>query len=102
MRNSPRYTTLFIITTLTLLSTLGGCSEISEAIDCDQMCEEIQTCVDSSLDVHHCSDRCEDKTDDNKLRRQLDECTDCLDHDYACGEISDKCPACDGVIEELL
>jgi len=102
MRNSLKYTTLFIISTFTMLSTLGGCSKIGEAIDCDQMCEEIQTCVDGSLDVQRCSDRCEDKADDNKLRRQLDECTDCLDQNYSCGEITDQCPACDGVIEELI
>jgi len=102
MRLSPRYNALFIIATLTMLTTLGGCSKIGEAIDCEQMCEEIQTCVDGNLDVHRCSDRCEDKADDNKLRRQLDECTDCLDNNYSCGEINDKCPVCESVIEELI
>lgn len=102
MRHYPRYITLFFATALTLLSTLGGCTKIGEAIDCDQLCEEMQTCVDGKLDVGRCSDRCEDKADDNKLRRQLDQCTDCLDQNYSCGEIDDKCPICEGVIEELI
>jgi hypothetical protein len=102
MRHLLRSTTLFFATTLILLSTLGGCSKIGEAIDCDQMCEEMQTCVDGSLDTRRCSDRCEDKADNDKLRKQLDECTDCLDQNYSCGEVPDKCPACQGVMDELL
>ena len=102
MRHFPRYSTLFVMTALTLISTLGGCSKIGEAIDCDQMCEEMQTCVDGSLDVARCGDRCEDKADNDKLRKKLDECTDCLDQNYSCGEVPDKCPACQGVMDELL
>lgn len=102
MRHYRRYVTLFFATVLTLLSTLGGCAQIGEAIDCDQLCEEMQTCVDGDLDVRRCGDRCEDKADDHKLRKQLDDCTDCLDQNYSCGEVPDKCPACQGVMDELL
>jgi hypothetical protein len=102
MRHSPRYATLFFATALTLLAALGGCAKIGEAIDCDQMCGELQVCIDSNLDVSRCSNRCEDKADNNTLRQQLDACTDCLDQNYACGEIPDKCPACEGVTDELL
>ncbi len=103
MRSYPRYATLLMAATLTMLTTLGGCSQIGRAIDCDQMCEEFQTCIDGDIDTHRCADRCEDKADDNHaLRKKLDECTDCLDKNYACGEIEDKCPACADVTEALL
>ena len=102
MTKFPRYFTLFAATALTLLSTLGGCAKIGAAIDCDQMCEQLETCVDSGLDTRRCSDRCEDRAESNKLRKQLDECTDCLDQDWACGEIHDRCPVCDDVTDALL
>jgi hypothetical protein len=97
-----RYGILFAATTLTLIATLGGCTKIGAAIDCDQMCNQLRTCVDGDMDVDRCSDRCEDKAESNKLRSKLDECTDCLDQDYACAEIADKCPSCQGVTDALL
>jgi hypothetical protein len=102
MYRFPRYVTLLSLLALGLLSMTSGCSEIGEAIDCEQMCEQMQTCIDGDLDVQRCSDRCEDKVDDNKLRRQLDDCTDCLDRNYACAEVPEQCTACAGVTEALL
>jgi hypothetical protein len=103
MRSYPRYATLLMATAFAMLTTLGGCSDIGEAIDCDQMCEEFKTCIDGDIDTHRCGDRCEDKADDNhSFRNKLDECTDCLDKNYACGEIEDKCPICADVTEALL
>jgi hypothetical protein len=103
MRRYPRYATLLMATAFAMLTTLGGCSDIGEAIDCDQMCEQFQVCIDGDLDTHRCTDRCEDKADDsNSFRDKLDACTDCLDKNYACGEIEDKCPVCADVTEALL
>ena len=102
MRRYSRYVTSFVFTALALTFAGSGCSAIGEAIDCDQMCNQLQVCVDSDLDVDHCTDRCEDKADDNTLRRQLDDCTDCLDRDYACAEIPDHCEACQTVTDALL
>jgi hypothetical protein len=103
MRSYSRYATLLTVAAFSMLTTLGGCSEIGEAIDCDQMCEEFQTCIDGDLDTHRCSDRCDDKADDSHaFREKLDDCTDCLDKNYACGEIEDKCPVCADVTEALL
>jgi hypothetical protein len=97
-----RYLTLCSASSFLLLATLGGCAQIGAAIDCDQMCEELETCVDGKLNVDHCRDRCQDKAESNKLRKQLDACTDCLDEGWACGEVSDHCPACQGVTDALL
>ncbi len=102
MRSVARSLTTFLATSLALLATTGGCSTIGKAIDCDQMCEELQTCLDGDLDVQRCANRCEDKADNNKLRSQLDKCTDCLDNDYSCAEVPMKCDSCQAVSDALL
>lgn len=102
MSSFSKSVTMFFATSLTLLATLGGCSTIGKAIDCDQMCEDLNTCIDGDLDVSHCSERCEDKADDKMLRDQLDACTDCLDQGYACAEVPQKCMDCQYVTDALL
>lgn len=102
MRQFSRYVTLVALVCLGGITTLGGCAKIGEAIDCDQMCEELRTCIDGDLSVHRCSERCEDRTDTSAMRNRLDDCTDCLDQGYACAEISEQCPMCQEVIDDLL
>jgi hypothetical protein len=102
MRFMARHLTTVSFLALVLLATTGGCSAIGEAIDCEQMCNQLQVCVDGDLDVGRCEDRCEDKADNNTLRRKLDDCTDCLDQDYACAEVPEHCGACQEVSEALL
>jgi hypothetical protein len=87
-------------TTFGLLS-FGGCSEIGEAIDCDQLCRKMKTCIDGDLDVRDCAERCEDRVDENVLAEKLDSCTDCLDRGYSCSEVVDNCSVCDEVQVEL-
>lgn len=94
--------TLFATMTLFALGTMGGCSNIAEAIDCDEMCTTLHDCVDSDISVHRCAERCEDRVDDNPLSEQLDRCTDCLEGNYACAEISQACPMCEEVSAALL
>ena len=87
---------LFALTAAALLTT-SGCSEIGEAIDCDQLCEKVHDCLDDDLDRRACADRCEDRVDDNALAEKLDQCTDCLDQGVSCREMADECPVCDDV-----
>src|SRR5262245_50695553 len=88
------------------LSTAAGCGNIrdhiAEAIDCDQMCEEMQSCNDGDIDVHDCAERCEDRVDDNALADKLDACTDCLDEGVSCRDVADECSVCDEVQMALL
>ena len=88
---------LFALTAFGLLASAGGCSNVGEAIDCHQMCDEMQTCIDGDIDVSDCAERCEDRVEDNALADKLDACTDCLDRDYSCSEVVDNCSACDEV-----
>ena len=102
MRNVSRYLTLLVATTAALLATLGGCVAIGAAIDCEQMCNQLETCIDGDLNVDRCIDRCEDQAESNRLRKRLDQCTDCLDQGYACAEIPRACPVCEEVTDALL
>jgi len=102
MRSSIRSFSVVTLTAFIALVSLGGCSKIGEAIDCEQMCDQLRTCIDGDLDVDRCQDRCEDKADDDGLRKDLDDCTDCLDNDYACAEVPDHCGACQVVTDALL
>lgn len=102
MTSYRRAITTFFLSSSILLTALGGCSNIAEAIDCDQMCTKMHDCIDSDIDVGNCSERCEDKVDDNELAEKLDACTDCLDRGYSCAEINDECTACDDVQIALL
>ena len=92
---------LFVLTSSVLLVSTGGCSHINEAIDCNEMCEEMQTCLDGDIDVHDCAERCEDRVENNALADKLDACTDCLDDDFSCSEAVDACPVCDDVLVAL-
>lgn len=101
MRYFSRYLTLAGLLALASVTTLGGCAKIGEAVDCDQLCETLRTCVDGDLSVHRCRERCEDDTDTSAMRNHLDDCTDCLDRGYACAELSDECPMCQDLLDEL-
>jgi len=74
---------------------VGGCDEAEELIDCRQICEAKQDCVDDSYDVDACTTDCEDRSDrDEDFRRDAHECEACID-DRACAEQSacfDTCP----------
>lgn len=88
---------LFALATFGLLAAAGGCSEVGEAIDCDQMCNKMQDCIDGDIEVRDCAERCEDRVDESALADKLDACTDCLDRGVSCGEIVDECSVCDEV-----
>ncbi|MCB9537372.1 MAG: hypothetical protein H6704_14055 [Myxococcales bacterium] len=72
--------------------------EANEVINCAQICETYQDCVDSDLDVSDCTDRCEDRIDDDddgRARAQM--CEDCLDG-RSCAEGVACTPDCAGLV----
>jgi len=101
-RHARRFTSLTITALLLTLLSAGGCSHIGEAIDCKQMCEQLETCIDGDLDVEHCAERCEDEADENYFAHRLDDCTDCLDRNYSCAEVPEECSVCHEVSQTLL
>lgn len=63
-----------------------GCGEAEELIDCQEICENKQDCVDSDYDVSACRDNCEDRSDeDEAFRDAAHQCEACLDN-KACAE----------------
>ncbi|HEX6271583.1 MAG TPA: hypothetical protein VFZ53_01015 [Polyangiaceae bacterium] len=101
MISFARTLSVFAVVAFGLLP-LAGCDDINEALDCDQMCEKMQSCVDDDIDVHDCAERCEDRVEDNELAEKLDACTDCLDEGVSCREVAADCSVCDEVQMALL
>jgi len=95
--NSPLKMLSLLALTSFLSLTAAGCSKVAEAIDCDQMCDKMKSCIDNDIDVRDCAERCEDRVDDSALADKLDACTDCLDHGVSCRDVSDECSVCDEV-----
>jgi hypothetical protein len=75
-----------------------ACDEADEVIDCTQICERYQDCVDDEYDVDDCVDRCETNADeDEDFAEATDACETCLD-DQSCGESFDCVDECVGIV----
>ena len=74
---------------------LVGCSDtvddVSNHIDCHQVCQRYADCFKSDYDVDGCTDKCKDSADDDAAReRKLEMCDSCIE-DRSCGEATFKC-----------
>lgn len=71
--------TLLIASAFMSLLTLGilGCDESDQIVDCAQICDKYNDCIDDDVDRAECIDQCEDKADQND--DGADACEDCLD-----------------------
>ena len=72
-----------------------GCSdtvdEISNSIDCHQVCQRYADCFKSDYDVDGCTDRCEsDANADEDRESRLGMCDACID-DKSCSEATFSC-----------
>ena len=85
-----------------LLATIG-CSdtvdEISNKIDCRQVCQRYADCFKSDYDVDGCSDKCENSADSDEAReRKLETCDACID-DRSCTDATFNCAdECIGIV----
>lgn len=74
--------------------TLFGCSavdEISNKIDCHQVCQRYADCFKSDYDVDGCTDKCEASANDDAQReRKLEMCDSCID-DRSCNDATFNC-----------
>ena len=72
-----------------VLGTLGGTfagggDDAEDVVDCIDVCDRYQDCVDDDYDVDDCVDRCEDEADDSDAwRDRLRSCSECID-DRSC------------------
>jgi hypothetical protein len=82
---------------------LLGCSdtvdEITNKIDCHQVCQRYADCFKSDYDVDGCTDKCENSADDDAQRqRKLQACDSCID-DRSCNDATFNCAAdCLGIV----
>jgi hypothetical protein len=72
-------------------ATLNGCDEAEELLDCRQICEAQQECVDELYDDDACTDRCEQQSDaDDDYRDSARLCEACIE-ERACLEQQTEC-----------
>lgn len=76
-----------------ILFALAGCSnavdDIDKIVDCANICDRYQECVDSEYDTDACRDRCENIVE-SEDPRAANECDTCLD-DRSCSEAVFPC-----------
>jgi hypothetical protein len=70
----------------TTVGFFAGCNEAEKIIDCQQLCQNKQDCVNSDYDVEACRNDCEHRSDtDESFRDSAHVCEACLDN-KACAE----------------
>ena len=71
----------------------GGCSnEIGELIECAQVCESYDDCVDDAYDQTECTDRCEDYADVSDANEtQVFDCDDCFNELECSADCNSRC-----------
>ena len=75
----------------TLGSVFAGCDDSEDAVDCIDVCDRYQDCVDDDYDVDDCVDSCEDEADDSEAwRDRLQACSTCID-DRSCASATFAC-----------
>jgi hypothetical protein len=80
-----------------------GCSDavddVTNKIDCHQVCERYADCFNSDYDVDGCSDKCESRAgSDDDRQRALRACDDCID-DRSCTSATFNCAdECAGIV----
>ena len=70
---------------LGILGFATSCGEVDDFLDCANICDRYDECLDDRLDRNDCIDRCQDSGSD------LDACDECLDDDGSCFECSLSC-----------
>jgi hypothetical protein len=80
-----------------------GCSEavdeVTNTVNCHDVCERYQSCFDSDFDVSGCTDKCEDEADaDADREERLERCDSCID-DRSCTSATFNCAdECVGIV----
>lgn len=76
------------------LSVSFGCGgRVEERLNCRNVCNSYEDCVDSDYDSRDCIQRCSsDSVDNDDYSRQVDMCDACI-NDRSCGESVFACTA---------
>ena len=69
----------------------GTVDDISNSIDCHQVCQRYRDCFKSDYDVDGCTDKCENSAaNDSERERKLKMCDTCID-DRSCTSATFGC-----------
>lgn len=80
---------IMLLVALTLPTLGGGCA-LETLVDCRNLCERYQECVDPDTDVSSCASRCESRVDSGEMDR-ADRCDACLDSNETCAAALVSC-----------
>ena len=96
------YRNWLAVVVVSSVASVVGCSaadEVSNTIDCGQVCARYSDCFDADYDVEGCTDRCENSADASEDKeRRLEMCDACID-DRSCGDATFNCADdCVGIV----
>jgi len=77
---------------------LMGCGAVSNAVDCNQICNKYQSCFDKSYDTSGCQTKCRDNANsDTSYMSKASACSDCM-NSSSCAGAAFNCPSCVGIV----
>lgn len=78
---------------------MGGCNDVKNAYDCDQICNRYKECFDDTYDVDACTDKCRGHADnDTDYSNKAEDCQNCQD-DASCAGAAFSCAdECIGIV----
>ena len=82
------------------LSTLFGCGAVTNAIDCNGICDRYKSCYDKNYDSLACQSRCRaNANSDANYMTKADNCNNCLNNNKDCTSTTFICgPMCAGIV----
>lgn len=60
---------------------------------CMKICNAVEECAGDDFDVGDCRRECTDKSEDDGIEEQAEECSECLERDNECSENVAECAA---------
>lgn len=81
----------------------AGCSdtidEITNHVDCRQVCSRYSECFDADYDIDGCADKCENSADASETREaKLERCDACIDDKSCTGAAFNCADECAGIV----
>ncbi len=99
MKKSFKFSVFAVVSLLSIVGCSEAVDEVTNTVNCRQVCERYQSCFDSDYDVGACTDRCENEADASENREaRLESCEACID-DKSCSSATFNCAdECVGII----
>jgi len=77
---------------LFLVAATSGCDNVTNAIDCNSICNRYKTCYDKNYDTGACESRCKNAANnDSNYMQKSQTCSACLDNNKDCVSTTFAC-----------